>query len=103
MEQLILILGYSAYEFTDDKEKVRKGGKISYITANKIDDDLKQGFLPIQTPLNFDICVQLPVPCLANIKYIASTDSSNKLVMKIGSIDVVKADVDFSSFFKINK
>ena len=103
MEQKVFILGYSAYEFTDDKDKVLKGGKISYITESVINDGLKQGLLPVQTPIDFDILLQLNVPCLAKVKYVASTDSKNKLVMKIDSIEVLNDNVDYLQLFKIVK
>lgn len=103
MEQKVFILGFSGYEFTDDKGKELKGGKISYITDTVINDGLKHGLLPVQTPIDFNILYQLNVPCLAKVKYVASTDSKNKLVMKIDSIECLNENVDFLQLFKTAK
>lgn len=99
MEQKIFIIGYSAYEFTDEKKEVRKGGKISYISESPLNEDLKKGYLPVQSAVDFGFCTNLPVPCLANVKYIGTTDSNNKLIMKIGSIEIIKPNVNVDSLF----
>lgn len=47
MEQKILILGFTSYNFKDDNGVVRKGCKVTYLTENKLQEDSKFGYLPI--------------------------------------------------------
>lgn len=99
MEQEVIILGYSGYDFKQDGEILR-GAKISYITKDLLSADLKQGFLPNQIAFDLDILKnnKIQFPCLARLRFNIVPDSKNKPQLFCAGIEFLNS-VDFRPLF----
>lgn len=98
MEQEILCLGWSGYNFKQDGETI-KGAKLSYISNFSINDDLKKGYLPTKVAFNLEDLKNIDFPCLATGKFIFVPNSKGDPVVTLVGI-TPKKKVDISVLFK---
>ena len=98
MEQEILCLGWSGYNFKQDGETI-KGAKLSYISNYAVNEDLKKGYLPTKVSFNMEQLKGIDFPCLAVGKFVFVPDSKGTPVVTLASI-TPKKKVDISVLFK---
>lgn len=98
MEQEILCLGWSGYNFKQDGETI-KGAKLSYISNFCINEDLKKGYLPNKVSFSMDQLKGIDFPCLATGKFIFVPNSKGEPVVTLVGITPNKK-VDVSILFK---
>lgn len=98
MEQEILCLGWSGYNFKQDGDII-KGAKLSYLSNFSISEDLKRGFLPSKLSFNMEQLKGIDFPCLAVAKFVYIPDSKGNPVPNLVSI-TPKKKVDISVLFK---
>ncbi|MFQ7001874.1 MAG: hypothetical protein ACLRRH_11425 [Clostridium sp.] len=98
MEQEILCLGWSGYNFKQDGETI-KGAKLSYISDYSVNEDLKKGYLPTKVSFSMEQLKGIDFPCLAIGKFIFIPDSKGNPVVTLVSI-TPKKKVDVSILFK---
>lgn len=99
MEQEAIVLGYSGYDFKQDGEIV-KGAKISYLTKDFVNQNLKEGFLPNQIAFDLDILQdnKIKFPCFAKLKFSIVPDNKNKPQLVCVGLEFLNS-VDFKHLF----
>lgn len=98
MEQEILCLGWSGYNFKQDGETI-KGAKLSYISDYSVNEDLKKGYLPTKVSFSMEQLKGIDFPCLAIGKFVFIPDSKGNPVVTLVGI-TPKKKVDISVLFK---
>lgn len=100
MEQKILILGFTSYNFEDNKGVQRKGCKIQYITENPVNEENKKGYLPITQNFDFEEFNKLKTTGLGlyNAKLSMLPGANGKAILGITSLDFIE-NIDFESLF----
>lgn len=97
MEQEILCLGWSGYNFKQDGETI-KGAKLSYISNFAVDEDLTKGYLPTKVSFSMEQLKGIDFPCLATGKFIFIPDSKGVPKVSLVGITPIKK-VNISTLF----
>lgn len=101
MEDKVIILSVTTYDFTDDKTgKQITGGKVNCINRITSETD-KVGYLPftLKVERNYANGLKAHVPCSATVKYELVPGSNGRVQMVVDSISPSEK-VDFSSFIE---
>lgn len=93
----ILVLGFIGYSFNDDTNTLKEGGKVQYLMNNCVNNDTKQGCLPLTNKVSFDLGRTLNegnYPFVATAVMSAEPDSKGNAIMTITSFkDIVSFDL----------